>query len=50
VLLALRLAATAAVSAAAVVVAGPAPATPAVITGAFTWLVLTARHDLAPPS
>jgi hypothetical protein len=50
VLLALRLAATAAVSAAAVVVAGPAPATPAVITGALTWLVLTARHDLAPPS
>ena len=50
VLLALRLAAAAAVSAAAVAVACPAPATPAVITGALTWLVLTARHDLAPPS
>jgi len=48
-LLALRLAAAAAVSAAAVAVAGPAPATPALITGAITWLLLTARHDLAPP-
>ena len=27
----------------------PGPATPALITGALTWLVLTARHDLAPP-
>jgi hypothetical protein len=50
VLLALRLGLVAAVSAAAVAVAGRAPATPAVITGALTWLVLTARHDLAPPS
>ena len=49
-LLALRLAIVAAVSATAVIVAGHAPATPAVITGAITWLVLTARHDLAPPS
>jgi hypothetical protein len=49
-LLALRLAIVAAVSATAVAVAGRAPATPAVITGALTWLVLTARHDLAPPS
>jgi hypothetical protein len=39
----------AAVSAAAVAVAGWAPATPALITGALTWLLLTARHDLAPP-
>jgi hypothetical protein len=31
------------------VVAGARPATPALITGALTWLVLTARHDLAPP-
>jgi hypothetical protein len=45
----LRLAAAAAVSAAAVAVAGWAPATPALITGALTWLLLTARHDLAPP-
>jgi hypothetical protein len=49
-LLALRLAVVVAVSATAVAVAGRAPATPAVITGALTWLLLTARHDLAPPS
>jgi curved DNA-binding protein CbpA len=48
-LLALRVAAVVAVSATAVAVAGPAPATPALITGALTWLLLTARHDLAPP-
>jgi curved DNA-binding protein CbpA len=47
--LVLRLAVVAAVSAAAVAVAGWAPATPALITGALTWLLLTARHDLAPP-
>ena len=28
---------------------GSAPATPALITGAVTWLLLTARNDLAPP-
>jgi hypothetical protein len=28
---------------------GSAPATPALITGAVTWLLLTARSDLAPP-
>ena len=28
---------------------GSAPATPALITGAVTWLLLTARGDLAPP-
>ena len=27
----------------------PRPATPALITGALTWLAVTARHDLAPP-
>jgi len=48
-LLALRVAAVAAVSAITLAVAGPAPATPALITGAVTWLLLTARHDLAPP-
>ena len=47
--LALRIAATAAVSAGVAVAAGTRPATPALITGALTWLVLTARHDLAPP-
>ena len=50
VLLALRLAVVAAVCVTAVAVIGLAPATPALITGALTWLVLTARHDLAPPS
>jgi hypothetical protein len=50
VLLALRLAAAAAVCVTAAAVTGLAPATPALITGALTWLVLTARHDLAPPS
>jgi hypothetical protein len=49
VLLAVRPGLVAEVSAAAVTVAGRAPATPAMITGALTWLVLTARHDLAPP-
>jgi len=47
--LALRIAAAAAVSAGVALVAGPRPATPALITGALTWLALTARHDLAPP-
>ena len=47
--LALRIAAAAAVSIAVVLVAGPRPATPALITGAVTWLAVTARHDLAPP-
>jgi DnaJ-like protein len=47
--LALRVAAVAALSAGVVLVAGSRPATPALITGALTWLVLTARHDLAPP-
>ncbi|HEV2376727.1 MAG TPA: hypothetical protein VGS19_31700 [Streptosporangiaceae bacterium] len=45
--LAARVAATAVVSAAAVWVAGARPATPAVIAGALTWLVLTAHHDIA---
>ena len=47
--LALRVLITVAVSAVAVVVAGSQPATPALITGALTWLLLTARHDLPPP-
>jgi curved DNA-binding protein CbpA len=45
----LRIAAVAAVSAGVALVAGSRPATPALITGALTWLALTARHDLAPP-
>ena len=47
--LALRVLIAAAVGVIAVVVAGSQPATPALITGALTWLLLTARHDLAPP-
>jgi hypothetical protein len=47
--LALRVAAVAAASLGCALAAGSRPATPALITGALTWLVLTARHDLAPP-
>ncbi len=47
--LALRVLAAAAASTAAVAAAGSAPAGPALVTGAATWLVLTARQDLAPP-
>jgi curved DNA-binding protein CbpA len=47
--LALRVLIAAALSAVAVAVAGSQPATPALITGALTWLLLTARHDLAAP-
>jgi len=46
--LALRVLIAAAVSAVAVAVAGAQPATPALITGAVTWLLRTARRDLAP--
>ena len=49
-LLALRLVIVGAVTATTIAIAGLAPATPALITGAVTWLLLTARHDLAPPS
>jgi hypothetical protein len=47
--LALRILAATAAATAAVVAAGPHPAAPALVTGVATWLVLTARHDLAPP-
>jgi len=47
--LALRVLIAAALSGVAVAVAGSQPATPALITGAVTWLLLTVRHDLAPP-
>jgi curved DNA-binding protein CbpA len=47
--LALRIAAAAAASLACLLAAGARPATFALITGALTWLVLTVRHDLAPP-
>jgi hypothetical protein len=47
--LALRILIAVAAAAAAVLAAGPHPAAPALVTGVATWLVLTARHDLAPP-
>jgi len=47
--LALRVLIAAAVSAGAAAVAGTQPATPALVVGAVTWLVITARNDLAPP-
>jgi hypothetical protein len=43
-----RFAVALALSAAALTVAGSAPAGPALVTGAVTWLVLTARRDLTP--
>jgi curved DNA-binding protein CbpA len=46
--LALRFLAAVTVSVAAVAAAGPHPAAPALVTGVATWLLLTARHDLAP--
>jgi len=46
--LAARVAVAVALSAAALTVAGSAPAGAALVTGAVTWLVLTARRDLAP--
>ncbi len=49
-MLALRVLIVAAVAGASAAVAGWQPATPALITGALTWLLCTARHDLAPPS
>ena len=43
-----RFAVAVALSAAALAVAGGTPVGPALVTGAVTWLVLTARRDLAP--
>ena len=48
-MLALRVLIVAAVAGASAAVAGWQPATPALITGALTWLLCTARHDMAPP-
>lgn len=47
--LALRAAGVIAAGAAVVTAAGIRPATLAVIVGMLTWLILTGRHDLAPP-
>ena len=46
--LALRVLAAVAAGVVAVLAAGPHPAAPALVPGVATWLVLTARHDLAP--
>jgi curved DNA-binding protein CbpA len=46
--LALRIVVAVAAGAAAVEAAGPHPAALALVTGVATWLVLTARRDLAP--
>jgi len=48
--LVLRTAAAAGVSAGALAVAGPRPASFALIAGALTWLARTGRHELAPPA
>jgi curved DNA-binding protein CbpA len=45
----LRIAIAVVVSAGVAIVAGTQPATPALIVGVVTWLLLTGRHDLAPP-
>ena len=47
-ILALRTAAAAAVSAGALAVAGPQPASFALVAGAITWLARTGRRELAP--
>jgi curved DNA-binding protein CbpA len=47
-ILALRLLVATALVAIAVTIAGWQPATLAIAVGAFTWLTLTARYDLAP--
>ena len=46
--LALRALIAVAAGAGSVAVAGIAPASLAIMAGALTWLILTARHDLAP--
>jgi curved DNA-binding protein CbpA len=48
--LALRTAVAAAVSAGALAVAGPQPASFALVAGALTWLARTGRRELAPPA
>ena len=44
-----RVAIAALVSAGVAIAAGAQAATPALIVGVATWLLLTGRHDLAPP-
>jgi hypothetical protein len=45
--LAIRVVAAGCAAVAGVMAAGPGPAGPALAAGAVTWLLLTARHDLA---
>ena len=47
--LVLRTAVAAGVSAGALAVAGPQPASFALVAGALTWLARTGRRELAPP-
>ena len=46
----LRVLVAAGAASAGVLAAGPSPAAPAIATGAITWLLLTARRDLGPPT
>ena len=48
--LALRVLLAVAIGTGVAAVAGLQPATPALWTGILTWFLLTARHDLAPPT
>jgi hypothetical protein len=48
--LALRLATAAGIVAVAFLVTGAQPAAAGLTAGVVTWFLLTARHDLAPPS
>jgi hypothetical protein len=48
--LALRVLLAVAIGIGVAAVAGLQPATPALWTELATWLLLTARHDLAPPT
>jgi curved DNA-binding protein CbpA len=48
--LALRVLLAVAIGIGVAAVAGLQPATPALWTGILTWFLLTARHDLAPPT
>jgi hypothetical protein len=48
-LLAVRVAGAAGVCVAAFGIVGAQPAAAGLVTGALTWLLLTARHDLRPP-
>lgn len=46
----LRVIGAAGAAAVGILAAGPGPAAPALATGILSWLLLTARRDLGPPS